>query len=100
LPTTRPCRRPRPPSPRPDTEWGGRPTTYRVVQSLRFTIAFSPAEIDRLDAFRKKRNLSNYTRAGAVSDQEAEEMAALAREVRRAVEEWLRAQHLHLLEGH
>ena len=66
---------------------------YRVIQSLGHTIGAKPEEIARLDAFRKKRNISDYERAHAVSDQEAAEMKALAQELRSRVEAWLRAHY-------
>jgi hypothetical protein len=43
---------------------------YRVMQSLEFTIAPGRKFNDTLDGFRKKRNLSSYDVAGAVSDKE------------------------------
>ena len=53
--------------------------------------------IDQIEAFRKKRNLGNYERAGVVSDKEAEEMFQLAQRLRDDVAAWLRAQHPKLL---
>ena len=50
------------------------------------------------DAFRKKRNISDYERAGTVSAAEADEIASLARELRKRLEEWLRQKHPGLLE--
>lgn len=41
---------------------------YRVIQSLEFTTAPGRKFIDTLDGFRKKRNLSSYDVAGAISD--------------------------------
>ena len=61
---------------------------YRVIQSLRHTIRLDPSTVAQFDAFRKKRNLGGYERAWMVSDQEADEMIALARDLRRTVEEW------------
>ena len=63
---------------------------YRVIQSLEFTIAPEPKFIDTFDAFRKKRNVSSYDLAGAVSDVEAAEMLSLAKELRKQVETWVR----------
>ena len=40
---------------------------YRAIQSLSFTIGASADHVDQLDSFRKKRNISDYERAGAVS---------------------------------
>jgi hypothetical protein len=56
-----------------------------------------PKLIQRLDAFRKKRNLSSYEMGGTVSDREAKEMAALATELRAEVKRWIRAEHPELL---
>ena len=69
---------------------------YRVIQSLAFTIKPDPTTIKQLDKFRQKRNISDYERAGLVTEQEAEEMIALARKVRDDVEQWLRANHPEL----
>jgi hypothetical protein len=69
---------------------------YRVFQSLEYTITAEPKLIQRLDAFRKKRNLSSYETSGTVSDGEAKEMPALATELRAEVERWIRAEHPEL----
>lgn len=61
---------------------------YRVIQSLRHTLCLEPSAIAQFDAFRKKRNMGGYERAWMVSDQEANEMVALARDLRKTVEEW------------
>jgi HEPN domain-containing protein len=70
---------------------------YRVIQSLAHTIKADPVLIAQLDTFRKKRNISGYERAGAVSEQEAKEMFALAKNLRNEVEKWLRSNHPELL---
>jgi len=41
---------------------------YRVIQSLAHTIKADSGLIIQMDAFRKKRNISDYDRAGLVSD--------------------------------
>ena len=64
---------------------------YRVIQSLEFTTAPGRKFIDTLDGFRKKRNVSSYDVAGAVSDKEAHEMLKLATSLRADVEKWIRA---------
>jgi hypothetical protein len=69
----------------------------RAIQSLALTLACGRAKIDRLDAFRKKRNISDYERAGSVSDQEAAEMFELALELRDELLSWLRSAHSELL---
>jgi hypothetical protein len=53
--------------------------------------------VNQFDAFRKKRNLTSYEMGGGISDQEAREMATLARELRSTVERWIKANHPHLL---
>ncbi len=66
---------------------------YLVLQSLAFTIKANPAIIKQLDKFREKRNISDYERAGLVTEQEAEEMIVLAKQLRDDVEQWLRAHY-------
>jgi hypothetical protein len=70
---------------------------YRAFQSLEYTIKAEPKLIYHLEAFRKKRNLSSYEMGGTVSDGEANEMAALAKELRAEVKRWIRAEHPELL---
>jgi len=50
-----------------------------------------------LDKFREKRNISDYEKAGLVTEQEAEEMIALAKQLRDDVEQWLRAHYPSLV---
>jgi uncharacterized protein (UPF0332 family) len=66
---------------------------YLVLQSLAFTVRTDAATIKQLDKFREKRNISDYEMAGLVTEQEAGEMIALAKQLRDDVEQWLRAQH-------
>jgi uncharacterized protein (UPF0332 family) len=66
---------------------------YLVLQSLAFTIKTDPATIKQLDKFREKRNISDYERAGLVTEQEAEEMIALGKQLRDDVEQWLRVHY-------
>ena len=70
---------------------------YRIMQSLVYTIGAGPDLIAGLDAFRKKRNISDYERSGAVSAQEADEMFVLARMLRKSVGDWLKKSHPQLL---
>lgn len=70
---------------------------YRAIQSLEFTIGASLDLVDQLDGFRRKRNISDYERAGGVSEYEAREMLALARTLRETVEAWLGANHPELM---
>ena len=70
---------------------------FRVIQSLEFTVKAESGLIAQFEQFRKKRNIGGYERAGTVSDQEAQEMIALARNLRAGVEQWIRQQHSNLL---
>ena len=72
---------------------------HYVMQSLAHTIKADARSVAQFDAFRKKRNIAGYERVGAVSEQEAEEMRELARQLRERVEEWIRAEHADLLEA-
>ena len=69
---------------------------YLVLQSLAFTIEADPGTIRQLDKFREKRNISDYEMAGLVTEQEAGEMIALAKQLRDDVEQWLRAHYPRL----
>ncbi|MFH1011768.1 MAG: hypothetical protein V1784_11115 [bacterium] len=69
---------------------------YRVIQSLAFTIGADKNMIDLLDTFRRIRNVSDYERAGTVSDRDADEMYHLAEQLRTHVLQWLRIHHEHL----
>ena len=66
---------------------------YRVIHSLELTIKADATTIRTFDAFRKKRNVSDYERADVVSELELKEMRSLALWLRKAVEDWVRAHH-------
>jgi hypothetical protein len=66
---------------------------YRAIQSLAYTIGADAKLIAQFDAFRKKRNIGGYERAGLVSEAEAIAMVALARKIRKQVEDWLRLNY-------
>jgi len=51
------------------------------------------ASIGKFDVFRKKRNITDYERADAISETEAEEMRQLADTLRSKVEAWIRKNH-------
>jgi len=70
---------------------------YRVIQSLAYTINLSTEMIDHLDGFRKMRNVSDYERAGVVSEQAAEELLTLAKQLQKIVIEWLQSKYPELL---
>ena len=72
---------------------GYRPTReshhYRLIHSLAYTIQAEDKLIIQLDMFRKKRNISDYMRAGEISDLEVRELIALAKKLRHRVKEWI-----------
>jgi len=70
---------------------------HRIIGSLAHTIGAEKRLVDTFDAFRKKRNISQYETAGMVSDTEAREMKALARELERRVTACLKTNHPELL---
>lgn len=70
---------------------------FRTILSLEFTIGADSKLVARFEAFRKKRNLGDYSIAGSTSRKEADEMAALAAQLRKDVENWIRSNHPQLL---
>jgi len=68
----------------------------RVIQSLEFTLGWSASDVAYLDSFRRKRHTVGYEQVGSVSDEEAEEMQRLARQLRREAESWLSTNHPEL----
>jgi hypothetical protein len=70
---------------------------YRIIQSLVLTIGADPSLVQKLDAFRKKRNISGYDRVGMVSDQEATEMISLAERIEEDIISWLKSFHPEFL---
>ncbi len=70
---------------------------FRAIQSLAYTVNLSFNLLDKLDGFRKMRNMSDYERAGMVSDQAAEEMLYLARQLQKIVIAWLQTNHPELM---
>lgn len=70
---------------------------YRVIQSLTHTIGANSALVAQFDAFRKKRNISGYERVGMTSEKEAQEMVALAKQLRGDVVGWIKKAHPKLL---
>jgi hypothetical protein len=70
---------------------------YRVIQSLELTIGAEARLLRRLDAYRRKRNVSDYQKAGMVTDTEADELVRLAGEIADRVRAWLKANHPGLL---
>ena len=69
----------------------------RALDSSCFTIGTDDRTVRRLQAFRRKRNIADYDRAGAASMGEASEMRELAVALHHRVREWIAASHPELL---
>lgn len=61
----------------------------RTILSLRYTVGLDEELVDTLDGIRRKRNRSNYERAGTASSSEAEEVYQIASDLRIRVCRWL-----------
>lgn len=72
---------------------------YWTIRSLDFTMNLGSKTVEKIDRFRKKRNISDYEMTGMVSEQEVGEMLSLARDLRTVVEEWLHDNYPELLGG-
>jgi len=72
---------------------------YRLVESLRFTVEVPGPDVELLQRMKKKRNISDYEVAGAVSEREADEMVKLAQRIDRMVREWLELNHQDLVKA-
>lgn len=70
---------------------------FRIIHSLAHTVQADHRTILRLDLFRKKRNISDYERAGTISDQEVLEMIDLAKSLRVIVNKWIGKNYPELL---
>lgn len=68
-----------------------------TVQSLQHTIGADATLVRKFDAFRRKRNRISYDKPLPVSDREAADMLALAEQLRRDVEAWIREKHPTLI---
>ncbi len=71
---------------------------YRTLAALPLILGDSRKDdADYLDACRAKRNTAEYDTAGTITQSEADELRAFARELRTAVVAWLKANHPTLL---
>jgi uncharacterized protein (UPF0332 family) len=72
---------------------------YRTIQALPLIMGpeFVPVK-DYLDNCRRKRNVSEYDTAGAVSEKEADDLLRTAQALKDQVENWLEASHPELTE--
>jgi hypothetical protein len=66
---------------------------FRVIQSLEFIIAADAKTIRKFDLLRRKRNITGYELADAVSEIEAEQVRALAASLRTGVHAWMKKNH-------
>jgi hypothetical protein len=71
----------------------------KIIESLEHTIKAESRLIQKLKVFSNKRNKSVYDVAGAVSDQELQEIAKLAKELNSQVTLWLQKSHAELIKG-
>ncbi|MEO8131713.1 MAG: hypothetical protein ABI822_31755, partial [Bryobacteraceae bacterium] len=60
------------------------------IDSLAYTIGTEAETIRKLDTFRKKRNISDYERADAISDAEADDMRVLPERIGMDLTVWMR----------
>jgi len=70
---------------------------YWTIQSLAFTLQLDTSTITKFNKFRQKRNISDYEMIGMVSEQEVNEMVALAKTLRETVAAWLKNNHPELI---
>ena len=69
---------------------------YRVIQSLELTLGWDQKTVRTFDAFRKKRNITDYEKADTVSELEVEKMRRLAEELRQEVYGWIATKYPNL----
>jgi len=69
----------------------------KTIESLQFTIEADSSLINRLKAFSKKRNATNYDSAGNVSSQELEAVIETAGSLKNIVMTWLKKNHPDLV---
>lgn len=65
----------------------------RTIDSLKYTIGANSDFISQFQAFRKKRSISSYDRAGTVSEREVAEAIRLANDLQVKVREWVKKNH-------
>ena len=68
----------------------GEANHYWTILSLEFTLGLDAGTINTFNAFRRKRNISNYEMIGMVSAREVVEMITLAEKLHSRVREWLK----------
>jgi hypothetical protein len=70
---------------------------YWTIQSLAFTLGTDPKTVEKLNKFRRKRNIADYERIGMASEKEVGEMLDLAKRLRLELAEWLKNNHSELI---
>lgn len=70
---------------------------YYAIESLGLTIGMSRDDIITIHAFRKKRHISDYERAGVVSEKEADEILKIAEDAEESLMQWLKSENPSLL---
>ena len=72
---------------------------YYAIESLALTVGVDEDDVRTIDAFRKKRNISDYQRAGSITGTEAAEMFELANAIREQLVAWLKKEHPELIKS-
>ncbi|QOV89731.1 hypothetical protein [Humisphaera borealis] len=72
---------------------------FRVIGSLALTVGLEGKLVDQLDRYRRKRSVSVYDVAGAISDAESRGMLALAEDLVEHVHAWLLQNHPDLMDS-
>jgi hypothetical protein len=70
-----------------------------ALQCAKVALAAAKSEdkfILKFDAFRKKRNISEYNHAGSISGTELDEMIGLAKDLRKSAEAWIVTEYPEL----
>jgi len=70
---------------------------YWTIQSLAFTLGVDPNTAEKLNKFRRKRNIADYERIGMASEKEVGEMLDLAKRLRLDLTDWLKNNHPELI---
>jgi len=65
----------------------------RTIECLAFTVGLERRDVDFLDLCRRKRHSNVYDQVGAISEQEADEMVAFAKNLRNQLVAWLHHNH-------
>ena len=69
-----------------------------AISSLEYTLGVDPELVEKLNAFRRKRNLVTYDQAFATSEMKADELLTIAIELRNELDSWLRKTYPEMVE--